>query len=68
MNKRFDTWEQFEAHVKMYLTQTHQTFYKRSSMTLQGKNKKIKESYARIGREAHDSELLLDKMYPHYFA
>ncbi|KAG3248071.1 hypothetical protein PI124_g7263 [Phytophthora idaei] len=29
MNKRFDTWEQFEAHVKMYLTQTHQTFYKR---------------------------------------
>ncbi|KAG2829280.1 hypothetical protein PC116_g3493 [Phytophthora cactorum] len=34
----------------------YQTFYKRSSMTLADRNKKIKESYVQLGLEAPDLE------------
>ncbi|KAG3064505.1 hypothetical protein PC121_g11681 [Phytophthora cactorum] len=41
----------------------YQTFYKRSSMTLADRNKKIKESYVQLGLEAPDLEVLLDENF-----
>ncbi|KAF4318052.1 hypothetical protein BBO99_00004191 [Phytophthora kernoviae] len=58
----FSSWDEFHLYLADYQRRTYQVYSVRTGTPVTTRNKRIRERYARLGREAPSGELLPESM------